>query len=183
MTKTATMQVSNSVVEQAIKQVCNTFQAFSRIQLVISFCYIQVVVILPDFEVYAPYDYWPLELTVHRVLRSTTNGTQGRRRKKEERQAEREQAECGQAESESNGNVDEDDMTNSRQVEEPTHLEAPSMAVHIPEVPNAPVTAQNECIAGLTQGLGDMSVDPVQVQGKFVYAQLELMNANKLSIY
>jgi Mg2+/citrate symporter len=39
-----------------------------------------------------------LEHTVHRVLRSTTNGTQERRRKKVERAAEREQAEHEQTE-------------------------------------------------------------------------------------
>jgi hypothetical protein len=63
--------------------------------------------------------------------------------------------------------------TNGKEVEEPTHLEATSMAAHIPEVPNAPVATQGKNMANLTQGLGNMSVDPVWVHSKFVDAELK----------
>ncbi|KAG9090434.1 hypothetical protein FRC06_001085, partial [Ceratobasidium sp. 370] len=133
MTKTATMQASQSVIDQAIKQ---------------------VVAILPDFEAYAAYDYWPLDITVHKVLRSSTNTTQSRKRKKEGRRANLEQA-AG----ESNANVDNSGVTNGKEVEEPVHVEVPSAVVHTPEVPNTAVTTQDEVVANLAQDMGNMSVD------------------------
>ncbi|KAG9088673.1 hypothetical protein FS749_001981 [Ceratobasidium sp. UAMH 11750] len=119
----------------------------------------RVLPVLPEFEVYAGHDYWPLNHIAQTVLRTASNNHQSRRRAR----ARREQAEANpQEEAE---DEDADDIIEDMEEPEVTPINSanpePQPGTARNETVNAPVTTEDDMVADLTQNIGNMSVDPV----------------------